>query len=595
MAQILRDLLRRVRAPFEGRRIASWRGAWLPKSRLHWASVALVWSVALAWLFVWCKGNWPALVDPVIQPNDACTAIFPFHRYATGAPLADDPIALEMLEYQPYLYRLLFRVTVPLFGLLVAAKIVQTLLIAILVAAGLVLIKSRRAGLGAGLVFAFLFLHDDYVQSRIFGGLPRGFGFPTTALWLAGALAHRPGVRRTAALLAAATYPTALAMVLGAEGIYTLRGLARPGIATLLRRLKHYGLLVLACLALLAPAIFLGMGDGGPIHTLEQARSDPAFGGSGRLWILPFGNPGRWVGEAFLAAYNQTGGLPAPKLFAAFKTHEAEVALLIVAALVVVLLFRLSARPTPVIAFLAACLVLYAASRIYAFKLYSPERFYSVGVRAGALALGASAIGLLIPRVRYSLRQPIRNTAAACAILFFWFALGNGVKNPRFGVPLPYREDAQLYRFLRSLPESSRVASHIMDGDAIPLFSARANNGTFETMQPWLTLSWQRQKARTEDTLRALYATDRAEVLAYAKKYRVSHVLLDRRRYGSDFVKRSKSFEPFSTFAKNLLGDRAREGLVLAEPPEEAVVFRQRQWLLVSVAKLASAWGRGSG
>src|SRR5688572_19789945 len=131
-----------------------------PRGALHWASVALVWGVMLLWFWTWCRGNWAPLFDPLLLPNDARTAIFPFHSYAAGAPLADDPITREMLEYQPYAYRWFFRLTVPLFGLFVAAKLAQWLLILILVAAGVVLSTSRRAGLGAGLLFVFLFLHN---------------------------------------------------------------------------------------------------------------------------------------------------------------------------------------------------------------------------------------------------------------------------------------------------------------------------------------------------------------------------------------------------------------------------------------------------
>ena len=66
-------------------------------------------------------------------------------------------------------------------------------------------------------------------MDRIGGGLPRSFGFPAMALWLAGALAHNVKARRAGAVVAALTYPSALAMVLGAEGIYTLRRFGRPG------------------------------------------------------------------------------------------------------------------------------------------------------------------------------------------------------------------------------------------------------------------------------------------------------------------------------------------------------------------------------
>jgi hypothetical protein len=580
-----------------GERVAAWRRRFVPRLRRslptgpkHWASVALVWLVTLAWFWSWCRGNWAPLFDPNVLPNDASTAIFPFHRYAEGAPLSDDPIANEMLEYQPYAYRLLFRVTVPFIGLLAAAKVVQWLLILIVIAAGVVLMTSRRAGLGAGLLFAFLFLHDAGVQGRVIGGLPRGFGFPLAALWLAGALACRPWVRRCAALIAALTYPTALAMVLGAEGVYSLRGMLRPGLATLLRRLKHYALLVVACCALLAPAVLVGMADGGPIHTLDQARAEPAFGETGRLDILPFAQPGRAFGSAYLSIFTQAGTSPFSSLRQRLETYEAEIGVIGTALLFALVLFRVSPTPGPVIAFLISSLVVYAASRVYAFRLYSPERYYSVGMRAVGLAFAAAALGFVGPRLRYGLRQPVRNVVVAAAIFCAWVALGNGVGKPPMGLTVNYRHEAPLWRFIEALPRDARIASHIMDGDTIPLFTARANNGAYETLQPWLTLSWARQKARSEDTLRALYATKREDVILYAKKYRVSHLLLSKYRYSDDFYKRSRSFEPFTRFARNLLKDKQRADLVLAAVPDDAVVFRFRQWQLVSVEKLEAAW-----
>ena len=204
-----------------------------PKSRLEWVGSAAVLWIFCAWFISWYRGNYDVIWDPMLQPDDARTALFPFHRYDTGSPLADDPIANEMLEYQPYAHRLLFRLTVPFVGLLAATKIVQALLFFVIALGGIVLATSRRAGLGAGLLFTFLFIHDISVQERVLGGLPRGFGFPVCALWLAGALAARPWVRYAAAIVAALTYPTGLAMVLGAEGVYAVRRFARPGWATL--------------------------------------------------------------------------------------------------------------------------------------------------------------------------------------------------------------------------------------------------------------------------------------------------------------------------------------------------------------------------
>lgn len=571
----------------------AWRELKKPKSDWHWASIMLLLVVAFAYTVTWFKGFDDALFDPNLQTDDARTAIFPFHRYAEGAPLANDPIANEMIEYQPYAFRLLYRITVPFVGVLVATKIVQGLCLLIVVAAGLPLLLSRRAGLGTACLFVFLFLHDMFVTGRIGGGLPRGFGFPAIALWLAGTLAHSPWTRRAGAIVAALTYPSAMAMILGAEGIYALRNAGRQPWRTTARRLLNYGALVAVCAALLAPAVFLGASDGGPVHTLEQAEQEPAFSKAGRLWLLPLGDPGRIFGEHLLHPFRPRGAPLWPDLNLQVDARADEVALAIVAVLAVLPLLGLSPVPASVIAFLVASLVLYVLSVKYAFRLYSPERYYSYGMRVVGLGLAASTLGLLFPRLPLHVRQPIRNVAAALTILLAWMFLGDGARVSRGRVmemTIDYRRRAPLWEFIKTLPQDVRIASHIRDGDDIPLFAQRANNGGFETLQPWLTKSWARQKARAEDTLRAFYATDRNEVLAYAKKYAVTHLLVNSDRYKRDFVKKAQSFEPLSTFARELLRDRRLEDLVLRDIPEEAVIHRHGSLLLVDVQRLARAW-----
>jgi hypothetical protein len=563
---------------------------------LDWAqaaSAALVLALFLYWFRRWYHGNEPALFDPLLHADDAHTAIFPFHRYTAGAPLADDPIATEMLEYQPYAYRWLFRLFMPFGGVLLATKFMQAVLFGIILIAGLVIARSPRGGLGAGLLFSFFFIHDQYVQNRILGGLPRGFGFPVVSLWIAGAIAGRPKVRWAAALLGALSYPTALAMVLASEGIYALRRLGRPGWWTTLRRLRNYAILVAACGALLAPAVLFGMSDGGPIHTLEQAKREPAF--SGRLKILPFGDPGKEFGTTLSQVYSshREGESPYPHIKEDFDKHGGELAVAMLALFILLPIFGLTGNIGAVTAFIAANLVLYALSRFFAFHLYSPERYYSVGMRAGALALAAASIGLVAPSLRHHWRYLVRNLASAAMLVFVWVAIGDGVRNPPMGVDVDYRLEAPLWDFIKKLPKSTRVASHIMDGNEIPLFTARATNGTSETIQPWLTLSWKRQKTRAQDTLSAMYATKRETVLSFAKKYRVSHLLVNRNRYHQDFRSKTKSFEPFTSFANQLVSGVKLSDLVLEKVPAEAIVFKKGRWQLIDVKLLERAWAKG--
>lgn len=547
--------------------------------------------VFCAYLVSWWHGYHDALTDPNLQTDDARTALFAFHRYDKGAPLADDPIANEMIEYQPYAFRLLYRITVPFVGLLAAAKIVQFVCLAIIVAAGIVLWRSRRAGLGTALLFVMLMFRDSYVMNRVGGALPRSFGFPAMGLWFAGVIAHDIKARRAGAIVAALTYPSALAMVLAPEGIYALRRFGRHGFHTTWRRLRQYLVLVGVSAALFAPTAILGTKDGGPVHTLEQAEHEPAFSKAGRLWVLPLGDPGVNFGKQIASSFHTIGDSPLPRLQEALSERGGEVAMVCLGVLLILPLLGVTPVPAGALAFAAASLILYAISVVFAFRLYSPERYYSFGMHMLIVGLEASTLGLIMPNLKPRIRSIVRRFVAALAMFWFWSWLGTGATSRHpMAMTISYRSQAPLWRFIHSLPPSVRIASFIKDGDDIPLFTQRANNGGYETMQPWLTLSWARQKARAEDTIRAFYATSHHEVLAYAAKYGVTHLLVNRTRYREDFVKRSRTFEPLSRFARRLLSHRKLEDLVLREIPPEAVIFEYGSLELVDVDKLRRAW-----
>jgi hypothetical protein len=136
-----------------------------------------------------------------------------------------------------------------------------------------------------------------------------------------------------------------------------------------------------------------------------------------------------------------------------------------------------------------------------------------------------------------------------------WSGLGNGVRTPPMGVDVDYRRLGPIWDAIKKLPSDARVACQVGDQecDNVPLFGMRPNNGGYETMQPWLVKSWQRQLARAEDTTSAIYATKPEEILSFASKYKVSHFLIQRSRLAEDFRSRSRSFEPLSSFTRKLL------------------------------------------
>ncbi len=540
--------------------------------------------VIAGYLSVWLPGNWEMLTDPRLQNSDARTSIFPFHRYDSDPALVGDPIADEMLELVPIGVHALYRLIVPLTDVFVAPKMIQAIALAILLWAAFLLAQSKRTGIAAGCLLLFLVLHDWFAIYRIAGGLPRAFGFPLFALWLAGALTGKRWARWIAPVLCALTYPSVMNMLLAAEGLYCLRGAHRVPAGITLGRLKRYVLLVSVCLIAVLPAV-TGSEERGPIHTLEQAKEEPAFGRTGRLGILPFADPTEAMGNAFVDQLKPRGEpLLAP--VGAFYEQDAEMyALVLLGGICLLALFGVSPPPWLALSFLVGSTILYALSRALAFQLYSPERYYSFGMRMAAICLMAVVLVQSFAFLRGHYRTILRNFVVAGFMVLVWSSSGSGVVR-LVGMTIDQRRDAALYEFIARLPKDVRFATHPMDGDGIPYYSARATMGSYETLQPWFTGSWKRQRQRTEETLEALYATQKKNILEYAEKYGVTHFLLNERRYGRRFKRKSRSFQPFTRYARRLLRGKKEKELFFDKPPKDAVIYDRGAWKIVDVSQL---------
>ncbi|HEU5077277.1 MAG TPA: hypothetical protein VFU02_23965 [Polyangiaceae bacterium] len=555
---------------------------------LHVVSGVTVLASLAAYGVVWVEFNQPMLVNPDLQSDDARTILIPFHRYASDPALGDDPIANEMLDLVPLGVHALYRVLVPFTDVFVAPKIVQALAFALVLVAGTVLWRSRRAGLGAGVLLVFFLFHDWFAVERISGGLPRAFGFPCFALWLAGVLAHNRWARFGAPVISALSYPTVMLLILAAEGLYALRGMGSSSARVVWRRLRRYAAICVACLLAALPAA-LGSSDGGPVHTLEQAQLEPAFGKSGRLWILPFAEPSKVFLETYIDQLVPRGESPIAAVREAYSGNAEVWATTFFACLLLVGLLRLGPSPTVALAFTAGAVILYLLSRVLAFSLYSPERYYSFGMRMAAMALLISVPARLFPALRRRPRAILTNFVAALVLVLVWATAGHGQKAPS-GMFVNANDERPLHDFVRTLPKHARFASHPMDGDGIPYFGARATMGTFETLQPWFVDSWRRQKDRCHATLRAMYATKKSDVLAYAKEHGVTHFLINQQRYRTNFAAKSASFQPFTTYARHLVSGHERHDFVMANAPKSAIVFQTNKWQVVDVERLRQAW-----
>ncbi|MHC4964564.1 MAG: hypothetical protein ACYTGE_06625 [Planctomycetota bacterium] len=582
-----REFARRHDLVPHGRPPAGWRTL-RPRGTGHWISCAILWAALATYVAFWVHAHADYLFNPLVQQGDA-RILFPFHQHADADLFRHDPIAQELTSYLTPGVAVLYRILTPLTGLYLASKIVQLVCLAILLWAGWLLVKSRRAGLAAGVLLVFLMLHTPVVPYRIAGGLPRSFAFPLFALWSAGALSRSERVRFSAAVIAAFTYLPATALILAAEGVHGVLS-ARLSRWAILPWLRRYALLVLACGAVglaAAPGH-----DAGPIHTLAQARDNPAFGMDGRLKILPFPEPVPAAAWAVAAAYLPVGDSVLPVLARVPEALGSTSGLAVLTALMILVALRLTGPPRAALAFLCGSVVLYAAARLLAFRLYSPIRFTDYGLPAAGMFLGVAALGLLAGGLRpRPARATVRNVAAAGFIAAICLFNGDGLM-PNAALSADGREHQGLHAFIRGLPADARIACHPLDADDVAYWGQRSATDGHEMITIWLTEDWKRQKQRTEDTLLALYATDPGALLGYCRRYEITHILISTERYGPDFREHAGLFEPFTQLTTDHLSTTPQRNLVVLKTPAAAVIFDEPPYLLIDAQVLDAAWHR---
>jgi hypothetical protein len=476
------------------------------------------------------------LAGPFTIDDDARQLVFWMARWRDPALFQSDLIADYFASVSPPGFRAAYWLPAQLgIDPVLASKIFPVLLNALMTVyafrLGLVLSGRRlpAAFLGAvGLAFLMAWSHV------IISGTPRAFGVPLLMVFLF-YLARRSTLGLTlSGALVALTYPPAAALGLGALGLTALRWRGGPRLD-----FTRATWLPILCAGGVGVAILLVAAldrDFGPIAGMEQIRSAPMFHSGGRMPLLDARGAIR---------FNPCGGLfgvlPIEWCQLADRRPAAPALLGLLLAGLIWAAGGLRVRGPPgerpvdwgpIVRLLLAGAILYGVAFILLLKLHVPSRYALTPLRLIGL-FGATLLGVLLAERglraagpaahgRLTGRQWAQLGLTALTVVSFaaLYPLDVSRRNvtPRYPAILAY---------LRGQPKSALVAGmHAMTSD-IPAFARRRVLVASEYAIPIDRGYIARYRTRAHALIAAQYAAEPAKLVAFLRRYRVTHLVLD--------------------------------------------------------------------
>lgn len=541
---------------------------------------------------LWIWQNRIFLFDSGYQNEDASVFLIPFHASADSHSLLKDDTAREMNAFTtPGIY-LIYRILTPIMGLQCASKSVQGICLLLIVLSGLILARSKHWGAPSGILLVILILETPLVANRIAGGFPRSFAFPFVCLWGALALAGNSRFRFLVFPLSALFYPPAALLLLAAEFWLIFVNTDIFKIKNVLPDFKKWGFVCLAAVILSTPVLWK-VNKLGPTIPIKKTEKNPVFLAPpyGKEPVLPFPDLSEQSAIYFANPFTHAESfLPAsiPKQYDWKK--DSTVALLIIAGLILIVYLGLSPMPRIALALMLASLTISVLARVFAFKLYLPDLYSQFGMPVSAVLFPVEIVGSV---GRGKASKGLKMMGHLFTVLLIFVVTGL-LQNPSLegeGLNMSRYQRASLYDYLQSLPVESRILAHPADSDAMTYWTGKPATVGLRQFQPLFTEIWEKQKARAFEALIALYAANREDVTKFCDYYGTTHLVLRDGRYGDDFKLKAHFFEPFNSFADELLKTTRREDLVFSKLPPEAVVFNDDSFKVVDLSLLEKAWG----
>jgi hypothetical protein len=141
---------------------------------------------------------------------------------------------------------------------------------------------------------------------------------------------------------------------------------------------------------------------------------------------------------------------------------------------------------------------------------------------------------------------------------------------------------SEVYAFLHSLPENTKIAAHPIDANDIPMRSQRSVLAFDKAMFPYHREFYEEMKARVAATWKATYATNYEDILQLKHRYGADVLLVNEAWYGKDPM----SFKPLDSILES-----CRKGLQGGTPlvlhlPQHVVIFKSGPFIIIDLDAL---------
>lgn len=499
--------------------------------------------------------------------DDSTQQTYPFIRALRPGAFENDFVSRMMFNYIPPLHYWLG------FGITVLSKDpVMTghwlMLIQITLTAAFIYGTVRYlTGSAASALFAVAWLiHTRHIVQRMTAGLPRGWAGPMIAAFLF--FAVRGSHRYVLGLIAIGCLvhpPSIVAICLG-YGIFLLWGLALPSTRSqTIRPFIQFCLLGPIFIAITAWAVAKPK-EFGDMATYEEALSRPEFSAReprGRFPFVPFKPASKEVSSFALQSFHT------PRLYDSPSVWKAN-SLRLVGTLTLVLSLvgvarRVTAFPAALLAYGVASALVYAVSRVFAFKLFVPDRHLQFPFAILFIVAFSSATWRVVVKTEGSTTAHIRRPnlrslmglfGLGALALFIYSGSGTGLYGPaNFNYHRLKR--GKVFEWMKAnTPPDALVAGEPTFIDPVQLFGERNGFITSETAHPFYSGYWQEAKRRIDLSLRANYAKNANEFLNLVEPEHISYFIFDRASLSGDRLKKVKYYAPFNGLVKQLAQDR---------------------------------------